>query len=243
MEFFGDRGRGGGWIKPRLRAQARPTTPINSAGIRGGGGGSPRYFYEKFSSHVCGEEFFNERRGKKFCLELEIPTALANFRVRDARGRAPSTVRLLYAKRAQCAREQSRTLLEKEKKEQGRKERRKERRRHYSTHFLVPSNGAALVSRIYVNGLLLKRPGNQIHINGPSSVSLDADFMTDDHARVQSDARAFKKKNRTRVMIPPAFDYYMYARALRARFRTLVGFFFFCDAAINLSQFIQKRSQ
>lgn len=25
-----------------------------------------RYFYEKFSSHVCGEEFFNERRGKKF---------------------------------------------------------------------------------------------------------------------------------------------------------------------------------
>lgn len=50
------------------------------------------------------------------------------------------------------------------------------------------------------------------------------------------------RKRIAHVTIPSAFDCYMYARALRARFRTRTGFFSFCNVAINLSQFIQERS-
>lgn len=133
-----------------------------------------------------------------------------------ARTRAPGSVRLLYAK---SARANSQERFREEKKKQGRRKKRKERRRHYSTQFLAFSSRTALVSRFYVNGPLLKRLGNQIRINGPSSVSLDADFTRDGRSRSLMRLRKkTRNTNRARYKISPTFHYYMYARALCASF-------------------------
>lgn len=149
-----------------------------------------------------------------------------------------------YTLREHSARASSRERFREERKKQGRREKGKERRRHYSTQFLAPTSRTALVSRFYVNGPLLKRPGNQIRINGPSSVSLDADFMRDGRSRSCAKWRSFMRLRKKKIVIRIAQNRVtkFLQRSIITRMRELyvrvfvhVQDFYFRGVAINLS--------